>query len=161
MITTPLQAKTKKITTQTYSFEIPEKWEIEHDHEGIISIFDPDGKGAITISSYFSEGDSPDAVNSLKKFVNGRGDIKRKNTDTLDIAESEYEDLNKGNITFVYVVTICKDNQLLLISYNCNKRNFFQDELDAVKKIIGTMEIKNSEDNRDNGNGSINSRKIS
>lgn len=136
----------KKITTQTYSFEIPEKWEITYSDEGIISIFDPDGRGAMTISSYSLGEGSPDAVSSLEKFVKGKGDIKRKKTDTLDIAESEYENLNEGSTTFVYAVTICKDNQLLLISYNCDKGNFLRNEFDVVKKIIGTLEIKNLDD---------------
>ena len=128
-----------KVSTNVYSLEIPEKWETESSTEGVVSIFDPNGKGAITISSYSSSGDAQDAVGVLEKFVREKGIIKRKSTSKFDIAESEYEDLSGSNITFMYVAAVCKHNQLLLISYNCKKENFSLDELDTAKKIIETL----------------------
>jgi hypothetical protein len=42
----------KKITNQVYPVDIPEDWEVEYSNDGLVSIFDPNGRGAITLSSY-------------------------------------------------------------------------------------------------------------
>lgn len=129
----------KKISNGLYSLEIPEGWEIERNEDGTTSIFNPNGTGAVTISSYSSLTGPPNAIKALEKFVKGKGSIKDKEVNQLDAAESEYEDTNENGPIFVYAVTISGNTQLLLVSYNCKKENFSQKELDEVKKIAETI----------------------
>jgi hypothetical protein len=56
----------KTISNNNYSLEIPNNWEIEYSKKGTLSIFSPDGKGAIIVSSFTSESNTPIAAESLE-----------------------------------------------------------------------------------------------
>lgn len=132
----------KKISTKIYSLEVPEKWEIEYHEDDRVSLFNPNGKGAITISSYSFQNNSLDPIRLLENFVKGKEIIKVKETRSdYKIAESEYEDSSGADPMFVYAATICYENQLLLISYFCRKDIFSTNELDIIKKIITTFKF--------------------
>ncbi len=133
----------KKILTQVYSLEIPDNWLFESDDSGIVSMHDHKGRGALTISSYSSSSDSPDAVAMLERFVGGRGLVVRKEGKP-SAAESEYEDSVGGKTVFVYAAAFCRGHQLILVSYNCNKDKLSKSELEQVHKAVEGLEFKDS-----------------
>ena len=67
----------KTISNNIYSIQIPENWETESTEESV-TVFDPNGTGAITISAYTSLGEPQNAENALEKFVKGRGEVTTK-----------------------------------------------------------------------------------
>ncbi len=133
---------TKKLLSGIYSFQIPTEWKIQHNEDGSTAVFNPSGKGAITISSY-SSSITPDPVSALEKFVKGKGVVKSRKIGQFNAAESQYEDATNESLVVVYAVTVSHDNQLLLISYNSKKEDFSQDELNLVKRIVETVAFNN------------------
>lgn len=132
----------KEIFTDLYTFEIPDKWEMMSAEDGIVSLSDPDGKGAITISSYSSEGGVPDVVNELKKFVSQDVLVRKKKFTNQDVAQAEYEKRRKGDIFFVYSVVVARQGNLLLASYYCKKSDLLPQELNTVKQIFESIVLK-------------------
>jgi hypothetical protein len=120
-----------------YLIETPEGWEIE-SNESSDAIFDPNGKGALTISSYTKTDGHSDSREALEKFIAGKGTIESRNENGQFFAESAYTDENK----YIYASAISKGNILVLASYNCQKDNISDSEIDLVKKIISRIEIR-------------------
>jgi len=128
----------KRINKETYSFSIPEHWET-HDDKGVMSIYDPDGHGALTISSYLSETEVRDCVGVLEKFTLGKGDVRSKKNADFDLFETHYEDASGESLRSVYVWAICRRKQLLLMSYNCIKKELTDEEFSIVSEIVSSV----------------------
>lgn len=132
----------EKISNSKYSLEIPDNWKSELDESGYFSVFNPLGNGAITISSFTSQSDIPCAEEALKSFAKIAKNIKIKKLNDMSRATVEYEELADEQRIFIYTATLCKGNELILFSYNCKREFVDNKEIDLVKKIFETVEIK-------------------
>lgn len=127
----------KRILRNNYSVEIPENWEIENN-ETSDSVFDPYGKGALTISNYTNTKGQADSEKALSNFVEGKGVIETKNLDNQSIAQLAYIDENDR---YIYASAVSKGNILVIASYNCEKENVSNTEVAMVKAIIVSIKI--------------------
>lgn len=134
----------KEVSTKTYSLEIPNEWEMQSTDDGLVSIYDPSGKGAITISSYLSDAEILDVVSELKKFAHKDILVHKEKTADQEIALAEYENLNNGDVIFTYSVAVGRSTNLLLASYHCKKSDMSLKELNIAKKIFETIILKNA-----------------
>lgn len=127
-----------KYSDKHYTLQLPENWMVEQGGEGSVSFYDPNGVGALTISSYSSSKDSVDTEEALEKFVKGKGKITLRNKKDFTIAESEYED---SNDLFTYAVVISREKNFVLASYHCKKENLNPKEIEIVKDILNSIEL--------------------
>lgn len=130
----------KKISNKICYVEIPENWESEL-REGMMTIYNPDGKGAIIISSYTVLAEPQSIEEALAKFVKGKGVINVNKNNGLDIAVSEYEDITADGSYYIFALAAQKSNNLVLTSYNVAKKYFDDNELNIAKKIISSLRI--------------------
>jgi hypothetical protein len=127
------------------SFVIPNNWEYE-DNNDSISIYDPEGVGAITISTYsilkidcsLAEYISQMAV----KFIN-ENKIKIDGNFIVDTTNPNYYILNgKGIDTegwFVKLWIMAKELKIFVITYHSQKKS--ASELKTVNQIIESIKL--------------------
>ncbi len=128
----------KKIANSLYSIRLPDNWQSESSQKDVISVFNPEGVGAVTISGYELKSEaSQDSIKALENFVNGRGDVKKSGIANENSAEAEYED--EGRLVSAWAV--CTNKGLILVSYNREKAKNSEVELKTVKEILNSMEL--------------------
>lgn len=131
----------KTIIQPTYTLKIPSKWEFSTSDKSV-SLYNPDGVGAITLSSYSITPNTTTGPASeiLKKFT-AQPDAVLHTEGDMDVAEIEYNEKVDDTTRYQLVFVISNGRQVIIANYNCNADSINPREVREAQNIMQSIEL--------------------